>query len=105
MSTKITDGIFFLVVVSIVLTGIYLADHSITGVGITLDFAGFILLWRFGLPNDIKINGVVSQAKWDVEVDAKELSRFFLAQKLAHLGIILVLAGLLLQFIDAVNLR
>jgi nitrate reductase gamma subunit len=99
------DYLFYVFVVAIVMFGLYAGSHSLSGIGLTFDIAGFLLLWRFGLPSDIKPHGVVVGSTWDAKEDPDEKTRFILAKWSAHISVLLVLAGFVLQFVGTLAAR
>lgn len=96
------DRVVCVFVIAILALGIYLG-HSLSTVGLTLDIGGFLLLWRFGLPSEIKPNGIVAQSHWDQVEVPDEKSRFIFAKWASHLGVCLVLIGFLLQFLGSLK--
>lgn len=89
-------------VISTLSLGSYLS-HSLSTLGLTLDIAGFLLLWRFGLPSEIKPHGVVVQTQWDQIEVPDEKNRFIFAKWAGHTGVVLVLVGFILQFLGSVK--
>ena len=98
------NDITLLVLVTMALTaGIFFASGSISAIGLTLDIAGVLMLWRFGLPSHLKPGGKVVNTEWDVEIDLVEKKRFAFAKWLSEIAVFLMTMGFVLQFIGSVK--
>jgi hypothetical protein len=82
--------------------GVYFGHRNWSAIGLSLDIAGFLLLWRFGLPSDLKPGGKIVGTEWDVTFSDSEKKRFEIAGWVCHISVGLVLAGFVLQFVDVV---
>ena len=84
------------------LVGIRYGRESIAAIGLVLDIAGVLLLWRFGLPSDLKKGGQIA-TQLDVAIDPKEKVRFQFAKVVSHIAVLLIFAGFFLQFLGTIG--
>ena len=71
------------------------ASTWFTLLGLILDILGALLLWRYGLPPDIRRGGVVHLiAEHTDDAEARKAARF---DRLSHVGIALLALGFALQ--------
>lgn len=104
MLTRKDYSVLVLTVFALV-AGIAFAGCSLGRIGLALDITGFLLLWYFGLPSDLKPEGKVVRSEWDVEYDTKEKRRFYIAKFIGHLAVLLVVLGFVFQFLATGNGR
>ena len=97
------DSAILVVVAISLLVGIRCGRESIAAIGLVLDIAGVLLLWRFGLPSDLKKGGLIARTQWDVEIDSKEKARFDFATVASHVAVSLIFFGFLLQFLGTIR--
>lgn len=74
-----------------------ITDIWMKGVGLFLNIIGVALIWAFGLPPrmDIATRAYVA----GVEHDAEKMKKDWLIDLAANVGIVLLLAGFILQFV------
>ena len=72
-------------------------NTALTTIGLSLDIVGVLLLWRFGLPPDVRRGGksflLLEQS------DEAEAKRAQLYDRFSHLAILLLVAGFALQLL------
>jgi hypothetical protein len=70
----------------------------VNSAGLFLDIVGVILVWRFGLPQDVRRSGT-SYLLLE-ETDEAQIAKGKLYDKIAHLGIGLLVVGFGLQLVS-----
>lgn len=78
--------------------GICLSEGSYIQIGLTLDAAGFSLLWGYGLPSNFVPDGNISETSWDVNHHPEEKARADIAKYVSYLAVLLVVLGFIVQF-------
>jgi hypothetical protein len=97
------DDISVLLLAAIIfIVGLIYSNCSISAIGLALDISGVLLLWRFGLPSDLKIDGEVVGTRWDVEIDHKENQRYLFAKSISNLALVLIVVGFALQYLGSI---
>lgn len=77
---------------------LYINSTTINTIGLLFDIFGAILLWKFGLPQEISRSGSIYLA---LEQDNKEeKEKAVLYDKLGTLGIALLILGFIFQLIS-----
>lgn len=84
--------------------GMYFGYKSCATIGLTFDVFGFLLLWIFGLPSDIKPYGRVVMSEWDVEINLEEEKQFLFARGVSHAAVVFILFGFVLQFVSSLKI-
>ena len=69
----------------------------VSSLGLILDIAGALLIWRFGLPPAVSRDGRTTVA-W-LGADKSEIEKSKLYDRLSHLGVGLLVSGFLFQLL------
>jgi len=77
---------------------LYINSATTNTIGLLFDIFGAILLWKFGLPQEISRSGSVYLALEQNNKDEKE--KAVLYDKLGRLGILLLITGFIFQLIS-----
>ena len=75
----------------------YLSSETINTVGLALDIVGVVLLFRFGLPPDVRRGGTVSLILEQTDEDeARKAKRY---DKFSYSALVMIVIGFLLQIV------
>ena len=72
-------------------------SNLLNSIGLVLDIAGVVIIWRYGLPEPLSREGKTYLITGQVDETKKAKAERF--DRLSKIGLALVLGGFLLQFV------
>jgi hypothetical protein len=73
-------------------------SHLLNSIGLVLDIAGVVMIWFYGLPEPLSLEGRTYLVTG--LIDEKEKAKAQRFHRLSKIGLALILGGFLLQFVS-----